>query len=65
MKSVFENKSPLVLFASLLVGLAAYGAALPETVTWSDLTTVQNVFSFLGTIGAVLAAWLGKSPLTK
>jgi len=65
MTDLFQTRSVLIFIASMFIALAAWASALPPDVQWADLTTVQNVFAFFGTIGAVLAAWLGKSPLTK
>jgi len=54
-------KTPtLILLASLAVALVPWFNALS---TWGAALTTVNVGAFLGIVGGVLLAWLGKSPI--
>lgn len=52
--------SYVILVASLMIAVGSWGA---NHDNWSDLTQVSHVFELVGIIGAVLLAWLGKSPI--
>jgi hypothetical protein len=53
-------KKIALFVGSLFVALVPYGENLDS---WEQLKEVNEVFAFLGIIGAVLLAWLGQSPL--
>lgn len=57
---ILERQNPyLVLVASLVVALGAWGA---NVEMWAQLAEPSMVFGLIGTVGGILIAWTGRSP---
>ncbi len=59
--AMVARHSPVVLFASLLVGGGTWGGD-HAIAGWAELFTPQHVFSLIGVIGAVLIGYFGGRP---
>jgi hypothetical protein len=53
--------SILVLIASLMLSIGGWLGALGS---WHDLVQPGTIAALLSTIGGVILAWLGRSPIT-
>jgi hypothetical protein len=53
--------SIMVLIASLMLAVGGWMAALGS---WHDLAQPGTIAALLSTIGGVILAWLGRSPIT-
>ncbi len=53
--------SIVVLIASLMLAIGGWLAAL---ASWHDLAQPGTMAALLSTIGGVILAWLGRSPIT-
>jgi hypothetical protein len=53
--------SIVVLIASLMLAIGGWLAALGS---WHDLAQPGTIAALLSTIGGVILAWLGRSPIT-
>lgn len=60
MRKILMDHKVLVLVAALFIALAAWGEGFES---WKQLLEVRNVFALIGSIGSVVLAWLGKSPV--
>lgn len=66
-KVMMEEKSGFMFAALLLTALGSWALTLDANVTWAQLLTVQNTFSLMGVLGAVIGAWVSgqaKPPAT-
>ena len=54
-----------ILVATLLVSVSSWGVQHVQHghSTWGEFLAPVHVFSLLGVLGSVCAAWLSKSPL--
>ncbi len=52
--------SVMVLIASLMLAVGGWLAAL---ASWHDLAQPGTIAALLSTIGGVILAWLGRSPI--
>jgi len=53
--------SIIVLIASLMLAAGGWLAAL---ASWHDLAQPGTIAALLSTVGGVILAWLGRSPIT-
>ena len=69
---MFTNKvrnpgaaSWILLAAMLAIAISSWGLQHTghDHETWTEILTPRHVFSFLGAVGSVVAAWVSKSPL--
>lgn len=64
-KTMFENKSPLVLVAALILSVGTWMSQFPEGISFVDIFQVNHLGTLLFTVGSVLMAWFGGVPLNK
>mgnify|MGYP001586753893 CR=1 FL=1 len=56
------DKSKLILCASLLVAVGSWGAHFNS---WIEIFQPSTLFGLIGTVGGVVLAWLGDSPIKR
>lgn len=55
------NTSLILLIASIIAGIGGWMITLSD---WASATTPVSIGGLLMIVGSVIAAWLGKSPIS-